>query len=460
MPPEGPWFQSTHPNAPASGYTGPDLALSVVHPPEVAGGTFTLRPGLVFGRAPEAHSACIAHPTISRSHARIQSAMGGVLCLLDEGSRNGSRVDGKAPEAPVPLVPQTLIRLGDVHAVVDLPSSRRFDEDPVLPGTSTHLARVREQLERTAAEVAPVLIVGETGTGKERVARDVHRLSGRRGQYVTLNCAELSAQLIESQLFGYERGAFPGATATRAGLFKAAHGGTLFLDEIGELPLDLQPKLLRVLQEGEVRRLGSVDVERVDVRVVCATNRDLPQCVEAGSFRRDLYARLSFYELRLPALRERKQDILAWVALLSTLRARDGRPQAPPFFTPDAVERILLHTWPDNLRGIDRMVHRLATLDPGEPIGVRALVDCMPELEAPKSTAPAARMDAATPVLKAGASSRARANEGRPSDEELLAFYEASGRSVRAAAKHFGKDRRQIYRWLESLGITRDGESD
>ncbi|HYJ07711.1 MAG TPA: sigma 54-interacting transcriptional regulator [Polyangiaceae bacterium] len=456
VPAEGPWFSSTHPNAPVSVGAGPALELVVVHPPEVSGLCFPLGSGLVFGRAAEPKMAAIPHATISRQHAAVRLGMGGVLLLEDLQSRNGTKVNGARPELPVPLQPQTLVRLGDVHAVVDTRAQRRFNQDPVLPGSSPRLDHVRSKLEEAASGSAAVLIIGETGTGKERLAREVHRLSGRAGQYITLNCAELSPQLIESQLFGHERGAFTGASAAKPGLFAAAHRGTLFLDEIGELSLELQPKLLRVLQEGEVRRVGSVETERIDTRVVAATNRDLPALVEQGAFRRDLYARLSFHELRLPPLRERRQDLLGWLALLSENYGQTRGAAVALSFGADAVERILLHTWPDNLRGLDRLVHRLASHTGN--VGVTALLEALPELRA-RSEAPSVA-ETMPPRGSASSSPPQASPSPAPSREEFLAAYEACGRSIRGTAKHFGKDRRQIYRWLERFGVPRDDAQD
>jgi transcriptional regulator with GAF, ATPase, and Fis domain len=458
MPLEGPWFQSTHPNAPASNTGGPELGLFVVHPPEVAGARFALSPGLVFGRAPEAETASIPHPTISRRHAGVRAGMGGVLCLEDLGSRNGTRINGLSPELPMPLVPQTLVRLGDVHAVVDFRTERRFEDDQVLPGASVLMAKARTMLERAGPDTASVLVVGETGTGKERLAQELHRLSGRSGAFVALNCAELSPQLIESQLFGYERGAFTGAQIAKAGLFSAADGGTLFLDEVGELPVELQPKLLRVLQEGELRRLGSLTTERVNVRVVAATNRNLPALVESGAFRRDLLARLSFFEVSLPPLRDRRQDLLTWLSLLWAEHARARSLPTALGFAPDAVERILLHAWVDNLRGLDRLVHRLA--GGTGSISLRLLLDALPELGPSQSSHPPAAIEPARSEAPSADPARATQPPPAPSREELLAVYESTGRSVRGTAKHFGKDRRQVYRWLERFGIARDGDGD
>jgi transcriptional regulator with GAF, ATPase, and Fis domain len=451
---EGPWFQSTHPNAPASVGHGPALELRIVHPPEVSALKFTLTSKLAFGRAPDEQLACVPHATISRRHAEVRIALGGVLCVEDLGSRNGTKVDGKPLTSLTPLGPQTVLRLGDVHAVVDEISERRFDESVVLPGTSPRVARASFRLAETARSTAPVLIMGETGTGKERLAEEVHRLSGRTGRYVTLNCAELSPQLIESQLFGHERGAFTGASAAKPGLFAAAHGGTLFLDEIGELALDLQPKLLRVLQEGEVRRVGSVEPEKVDVRVVAATNRDLPALVEQGSFRRDLLARLSFHELRLPPLRERRQDLLPWLSVLAAARAATHGGPGLIELAPDAVECVLLHAWADNLRGLDRLVHRLA--GQATPISRRVLLEALPELRASVADDSSERV-ARGAFERHASSTPPRAEPGAtPTREELLAVYEANGRSIRSTAKHFGKDRRQIYRWFERFEIPRD----
>jgi transcriptional regulator with GAF, ATPase, and Fis domain len=450
VPAEGPWFQSTHPNAPISVEAGPALELTVVHPPEVAGLRFALEPELVFGRAPEPKTAAIPHATISRRHAAVRLGMGGVLLLEDLQSRNGTRVGGALLELPAPLLPQSLVRLGDVHAVVDVRSARQFARDPVLPSASQLMDGVRAKLEEAAAGSAAVLIIGETGTGKEQLAREVHRRSGRAGRYVTLNCAELSPQLVESQLFGHERGAFTGAAGAKPGLFAAAHGGTLFLDEIGELGLELQPKLLRVLQEGEVRRVGSVETERVDVRVVAATNRDLPALVEQGAFRRDLYARLSFHELRLPPLRDCRQDLPGWIGLLAARYAEARGAAVSLGFAPDAMERLLLHGWPDNLRGLDRLVHRLA--GHSGAVGVSALLEALPELRA-QATVPALA-DVSAP--RTGSTAPPAAANISPTREEFLTAYEANGRSVRGTARHFGKDRRQIYRWLERFGIPRD----
>jgi transcriptional regulator with GAF, ATPase, and Fis domain len=236
------------------------------------------------------------------------------------------------------------------------------------------------------------------------------------------------------------------------------------LDEIGELSLELQPKLLRVLQEGELRPLGSVQTRHVDVRVVAATNRNLPELVEADTFRRDLYARLALWEVRLPPLRERRQDILPWVDALLAAWNRERGTERQLSFLPVAAERIVLGPWPDNLRGLGRMMHRLASLELERPVGERALFEAMPELF-PGSLPPDAPGDATTTQARSTSGStlpppKEAATTQRPSREELLTVYEATGQSVRATSKHFGKDRRQIYRWLDSFGIPRGRDED
>jgi DNA-binding NtrC family response regulator len=451
-------FQATDPQGPTSEWTSAARELIVVHPEATPAVKLALSPGLTLGRSPEPDTACIFHPSISRRHALIQTGMGGILCLQDLGSRNGTRVNGQHHELPVPLSVQTLVRLGDVLAVVDEVSSGNFGEDRVLPGASARMARLRALLDRAAPDPASVLIIGETGTGKERLAKEVHRRSGRTGPFVALNCAELSPQLIESQLFGHERGAFTGASAAQPGLFVAAQGGTLFLDELGELPLDLQPKLLRVLQEGEVRPVGSIHARKVDVRVVAATNRDLPVLVETEQFRRDLYARLSLWEMRLPPLRERRQDILCWIRVLLAAWNQERGVQTPLVFLADAAERILLHPWLDNLRGLDRLVHRLASANPDRPIGLRGLAEAMPELGGPTESASASASHSSSSDTAPPQPPEPDGARRRPTREEFLDVYTASGFSVRATSKHFAKDRRQIYRWLESFGIEREPE--
>jgi hypothetical protein len=260
--------------------------------------------------------------------------------VRDLGSRNGSAIHG-APlgEIPRALDDNAVLRLGDVLAVYErtrgaVVDSPLVDRDAV-PGDALAILAFRTALARAARDPSPVLILGESGSGKERSAAELHRLSGRPGPLVALNCAALSPQLIESQLFGHQRGAFTGATAAQPGLFRAAERGTLWLDEIGELPLDLQPKLLRAIESGEILPIGATAHQRVDVRVIAATNRVLADEVVAGGFRRDLYARLALWELALPPLARRRVDILPWLERLAAAWSTARGLPAPPAFALD-----------------------------------------------------------------------------------------------------------------------------
>jgi serine/threonine-protein kinase PknK len=210
----------------------------------------------------------------------------------------------------------------------------------------------------------PVLVTGDSGTGKELVARAIHVHSKRAARpFVSENCAALPEALLESELFGYVRGAFTGATANKKGLLESAEGGVLFLDEIGDMPLELQKKLLRVLQEGEVRPLGSRETVKVDVRLICATNRNLEQMVREGEFREDLYYRLAVLPVHLPPLRDRKEDIPQLVKrfLGDLQRETQGRVR----ISPDAMERIVAYGWPGNVRELQNEIRRAAILCDG-----------------------------------------------------------------------------------------------
>jgi len=429
-------------------------------------GVIELVPGLTIGReaslppnstggsSGSAPFAVLTHPTVSRRHALVRDAFG-VPVLEDLGSSNGTRVDGVPVTKPTVLLPHAVVRIGSVLGVVDERPFVGADWTPALPGIAPAIVRARDALRRAGTGGAPVLILGETGTGKERVAAEIHQQSGRPGPYVKFSCAELSRDLAHSQLFGHERGAFTGASGSHRGLFAAADRGTLFLDEVGELHLELQAKLLRVLQEGEIRPLGSTTAVHVDVRVVAATNRELSEDVERGTFRRDLYARLSFFEVRLPALRARRQDLFWWLEhLAAVLAASRAQPHVPLQLMPDAAEALLLHPWPENLRGVDRLVHRLLALEP-KVIGRRALASVMPELAGTPPSAEPTRASSQPATSNTAPPARSEPALDRPSREAFLSVYEGTGRNVRATSKHFGKDRRQIYRWLELYGIER-----
>jgi DNA-binding NtrC family response regulator len=229
-----------------------------------------------------------------------------------------------------------------------------------------------ELLDRVAPSDAAVQVHGETGTGKELVARYIHRKSGRSGPFLAVNCGAISEHLAESELFGHEAGAFTGAQSRREGWFEAAHGGTLFLDEIGDLPMALQGKLLRVLQEGEVTRIGSRKSASVDVRIISASNTDLAAAMAQGKFRRDLFYRLNIVPVRLAPLRDRPGDIAALAAhFLATYSKRLQR--APPALRPEALEVLRRYRWPGNIRELENVIHFSLLLATGNEITIEHL---------------------------------------------------------------------------------------
>jgi DNA-binding NtrC family response regulator len=244
---------------------------------------------------------------------------------------------------------------------------RLADEDGMarLVGTSRAMVEIRESILQIAQTDAPVLITGESGTGKEVVADLIHGLGPRRkGPLVKISCAAIPDNLLESELFGYERGAFSGALTTKSGRFELANGGTLFLDEIGEMPGTMQAKLLRVLQDGCVQRLGSTKDIRVDTRVLSATNIDMDRALREGRFREDLYHRLNVFEIQIPPLRERIEDI---PVLLAHYLRRMGSRRAVPLegVTPEALAVLTRHPWPGNVRELENVVQRAVATAPG-----------------------------------------------------------------------------------------------
>jgi len=262
-----------------------------------------------------------------------------------------------------------------------------FDD---IIGDSRALKQVLGQVEIVAPTDATVLILGETGTGKELIARAIHRLSGRHARtFVKLNCAAIPTGLLESELFGHERGAFTGAIAQKVGRFELAHGGTIFLDEVGEIPLELQSKLLRVLQEQEFERLGSTRTIRVDIRLVAATNRDLATLVEEGRFRSDLYYRLNVFPLNLPPLRNRREDIPMLVRYFAQHYAARMKKTIESIPAP-TLEALSRYHWPGNIRELENLVERAVILTQGSQLHV-PLQEL--KLEARQAPAPAATLE-------------------------------------------------------------------
>ena len=304
----------------------------------------------------------LTDPTVSRLHCALEVGRNSVH-VTDSSSRNGTFIDGVRVRDGDITAGSTL-RLGATSIRVEL------DDQPVkvllsdktslggVIGGSAEMRRIYAILERVAPTEATVLIEGETGTGKEVVAQAIHDLSKRsRGPFVAVDCGSITESLIESELFGHVRGAFSGAVTNRPGLFEEAEGGTVFLDEIGELPASLQPKLLRVLESREIRRIGANTSKKIDVRVVAATNRDLAHEVNDGTFREDLYFRLAVVGVKLPPLRARRDDI---PALVQKFYERIlGEPAVAP---PDLIASLMVRAWPGNVRELRNVVERSVSL--------------------------------------------------------------------------------------------------
>jgi formate hydrogenlyase transcriptional activator len=254
-----------------------------------------------------------------------------------------------------------------IYLQEEIHSEYNFEE---IVGESRALQTVLEQVETVAPTAATVLILGETGTGKELIARAIHNSSTRREQtFVKMSCAAIPTGLLESELFGHEKGAFTGAIMQKIGRLELAHKGTLFLDEVGDIPLELQPKLLRALQEREFERLGSTRTQQVDTRVVAATNRDLAQMVEEGTFRRDLYYRLNVFPVRIPPLRERPEDIPLLVRYFAQKFARTMNRQIE-VIPSETMEALVNWDWPGNVRELEHMVERAVILSRGPVLNV------------------------------------------------------------------------------------------
>ena len=262
-----------------------------------------------------------------------------------------------------------------------------------IVGKSDVMKELFELVERIAPTRANVLLVGESGTGKERIARAVHHISQQNaGPFVPLNCGAIPENLIEAELFGHTKGAFTGAEEAKAGMFEAAEGGTIFLDEIGELPLALQPKLLRVLQERKVRPVGANLEIEVHVRVLAATNRDLEAEVKAGRFREDLYFRLNVLQIDVPPLRERKED-LALLAVTFLRRYSREYHRGVDRISPQVMERLLAFSWPGNVRQLENVIERAVALSTGKTLEVAQLPKALQEVEGEDLPPPVAVLD-------------------------------------------------------------------
>jgi two-component system, NtrC family, nitrogen regulation response regulator NtrX len=352
-----------------------------------------------------------------------------------------------------PLAPESLlVALRSAETLVRTQAENRalraqLGPEPDLVGASAVMQRVREQIAQVAPTEARVLILGESGTGKELVASAVHRRSSRaRGPFVSVNCAAIPRDLVESEMFGHERGAFTGATDRRIGRFELADGGTLFLDEVGDLQLEAQAKLLRVLETGEIQRIGAERARRVDIRVLAATNRRLEEAVANGTFREDLYFRLNVFPIELPPLRERLEDL---PALVMHLAAR-LRPRHPPRFTSDAMTALARHAWPGNVRELANIVERLAIVGGNEVTG-----DLVPRVLVTVPSVAAARGEPTTVPLDG------RSLSDRLDDFErdlITSAMDGAAGNIAEAARLLQTDRGNLYRRMRRLGIRGGGE--
>jgi transcriptional regulator of acetoin/glycerol metabolism len=382
---------------------------------------------MVIGRRPGLGGAELADSRASREHAEIVFQREHDRHVVrDLDSRNGTQVDG-AKVSERPLVHGSIVRVGDSLFVY---TDVRLPQGLVIPAEREGVSLVRAIAEASADLAAPtelsILILGPTGAGKEVLAQRIHQKSRRKGPLVAVNCATFGRELIASELFGHEAGAFSGATSKRDGLFQSAKGGTLLLDEIGELPLEQQPALLRALQEKKVRPVGADHELEVDVRVIAATHRPL----DRAGFREDLHARLAGFVIELPGLASRREEVLP-------LFAQFLGAQHPPLST-EAAEAMLVYAWPQNVRELLHAAEHAKLFSKNtEKIELSALP---PQLHSQKTT----------PSLAIAEPDEEIDSLSKDELEELL---RAHGGNVAQIARATGKHRQQIYRWLRRDGL-------
>ncbi len=393
-------------------------------------------------------------PTVSRFHCRF-TLENQVCRVQDLGSLNGTWLQ-TGQNDPIRIrdadvAPNTSVRVGSSILHVRAVAPAADDEVPAWPafgtliGTSLAMRKMFALLEKIAKAEVNVLIQGESGVGKELVAAEIVQHSPRRdAPFVVVDCGAISPNLVESQLFGHMRGAFTGADRDRVGAFEAANGGTIFLDEIGELAIDLQPKLLRVIEAQEVRRLGETQPRKVDVRVIAATNRDLEREINKSRFREDLYFRLSVVTVTVPSLRERKGDIELLIGhFLEALGAKN----ADRLFTKEVIAELAQHEWPGNVRELRNYVERAVVL---ESAALRPPPSAR-EFSQPGDNIPSLAqrpIDINTPFKIA--------KEGLIDEFErayLQALLTWSGGNMSKAARHAGIDRMYLHRLVQRHGL-------
>jgi len=406
---------------------------------------------ILLGRG-ECSDTPIEDPRVSRTHCCLHVA--GNVLLEDLGSTTGTRLMGR------PLEPgeKVLLKRGDVFEIGDTsfmcqaeaPASSLASAGTAADGScgvldenasATAMDLLRDMLDRIARSRINVLIAGETGVGKGILAADLHRRSMRPGPFVALNCAEFQETLLESELFGHERGAFTGASVSKAGLIETAEGGTLFLDEIGEMSLATQVKLLRVLEERSVRRVGSLQSRSVDVRVLAASNRDLASESERGAFRRDLYFRLNGISVVIPPLRERLDELEPLARkLLAEASEAHGR-VTPPELPSDAMALLRQHAWPGNIRELRNVLERVVVLCPGEVVTRAHIEASIPELR-PK-------------LVSVADHGRPASNEATGEKRRIEEALDTCGGNQSRAAKLLGISRATLVNRLNVYGFPR-----
>jgi len=308
-------------------------------------------------------------------------------------------------------------------------------------GSSPAMRHIIALLPRLAGSSTTVLITGESGVGKERIARTIHELGGKDRPFVAINCGALTETLLEAELFGYEKGAFTGALRARRGLFEQADGGTLFLDEIGDMSLGMQIKLLRALQERSITRIGSEAATPVDIRLLCATHRDLREMVGNGEFREDLYYRINVMQLRVPPLRERREDIL-WLSRLF-LAEFAGTGQKPPVLTPTAEQALLAYPWPGNIRELRNTLERASLLTDSRSIGADHLFD---------------RPVAAADMQNAGGNLRDYLNDCER--DFIVRALDSCQWQIQTCADTLGISRKTLWEKMRRLGIDKTAAND
>ncbi len=421
------------------------LALIVVHSPDSAQreATIPLDGPLTIGRRGSgAVEIELDDGSVSRRHAEVRPrADRSGADVVDLASRNGVFVDRVRASAAFASV-GSVVRMGDTLFIVSHAPGRVPERQPAsVIGRSASLLELLWTCESYARSDLPILLLGETGTGKDVLAAAIHELSDRIGPFVTLNCAAIPRELGESLLFGHIKGAFTGATGTHRGVFAKAEGGTLFLDEVGELIPDIQAKLLRALENHEYTPVGSSTALKTDARIVCATNVDLRQAAESGSFRRDLYARMAGGVVRLPPLRHRREDIPSLARhFLGELSA-----EAPLAWTANFTELLVTHAWPMNARELRLTMQRLILRTRG-----------MAELRGTDLLAVFDLVEGEASAADGATTGDAATDGDVPAREELAALLAAHRGNVSALAKHYRRDRKQIYRWLSRRDLQLD----